>query len=331
MDPAPPAPSTSFWVDSTLTESCNGRSKIRVDVWTPARVAVGPRAAVICLHGGGWILGQGTDCSRWAGAVMGALDAVVFSINYRLAPYHPFPVPIEDTVDAILQIAKRACQFGIDPDHMILSGFSAGASTALSSWIILQDPGSFGYKLPFPAPQIRGLVLFYPVLDWTISRPEKRKSCSRPDLTLSKALTDLIDACYIYPCIARKERTDIRLSPGLMPGDLIQQLPPIHLCLCEYDMLLAEGQRFAARLEAQGKAHSLRVVMGEKHGWDCPPPMWPKESVAVEYGEATQAMAAWLCREHDSDNASMRSARTSRLSIPRPSALLISRSKSCET
>ncbi|KAK5998225.1 Putative alpha/beta hydrolase-like protein [Cladobotryum mycophilum] len=327
-EPAPPTPSTEFWVDSTLAESCKGRHKIKVDVWTPPKLSIGPRAAVISLHGGGWILGQGTDCARWAGTVMGSLDAVVFTVNYRLAPTHPFPVPIEDCVDAILQIAKRAGQFGIDPNKIILSGFSAGASSALSSWIILEDPTRFGYTLPFPAPRIRGLALFYPLLDWTISRPDKRQSCCRPDMTLSKGMTDLIDASYIYPPIARRERTDIRLSPGLMPDDLIQKLPSIHLCLCEYDMLLEEGKRFAQKLDSHNKNYSLRVVKGERHAWDCPPPMAPKDSVAVEYGEATQAMATWLGQGHETDTESMRSMRTKRLRIPRPLHLLALRSQS---
>ncbi|UKZ73564.1 hypothetical protein TrVFT333_001211 [Trichoderma virens FT-333] len=325
-EPAAPTPSTEFWVDSTLAE-CKGPKKIRVEVWTPPRLSIGPRAAVVALHGGGWILGQGTDNARWACAVMTSLDAVVFTVNYRLAPNYPFPTPIEDCVDAILQIAKRAAQFGIDPNRMILSGFSAGATTALSSWLILKEPARWNYTLPFAVPRITGLVLFYPGLDWTINRADKRLSCSRPDLTLSKGLTDLIDASYVYPPIPRHERADLRLSPGLMPDELIKNLPPVHLCLCEYDMLLAEGLRFSERLKSLKKTVTVRVVAGEKHAWDCPPPMVQKESVEVEYGEATQAMANWLGQEHDTDRESMRSMKTKRLRIPRPS-LMAFRSKS---
>ncbi|KAH0532275.1 hypothetical protein TsFJ059_000990 [Trichoderma semiorbis] len=325
-EPAAPTPSTEFWVDSTLAEA-KGPKKIRVEVWTPPRLAIGPRAAVVALHGGGWILGQGTDNARWACAVMTSLDAVVFTVNYRLAPNYPFPTPIEDCVDAILAIAKRAAQFGIDPNRMILSGFSAGATTALSSWLILKEPARWNYTLPFAVPRITGLVLFYPGLDWTINRADKRLSCARPDLTLSKGLTDLIDASYVYPPIPRPDRADLRLSPGLIPDELMKNLPPIHLCLCEYDMLLAEGLRFAERLKALKKTVTVRVVAKEKHAWDCPPPMVQKESVEVEYGEATQAIANWLGQEHDTDRESMRSMKTKRLRIPRPSFLAL-RSKS---
>ncbi|KAH0496470.1 hypothetical protein TgHK011_003824 [Trichoderma gracile] len=325
-EPAAPTPSTEFWADSTLA-ACKGPKKIRVEVWTPPRLSVGPRAAVVALHGGGWILGQGTDTARWACAVMTSLDAVVFTINYRLAPTYPFPTAVEDCVDAICQIAKRAAQFGIDPNRIILSGFSAGGTMTLASWIVLQEPERWNYTLPFIPPRITGLVLFYPGLDWTISRQDKRLSCSRPDLTLSKGLTDLIDASYVYPPIPRPLRADLRLSPGLMPDDLLEKLPPIHLCLCEYDMLLAEGLRFADRLKKMDKEHNLRIVAKEKHAWDCPPPMVQKESVEVEYGEATQAIANWLGQQHDTDRESMRSMKTKRLKIPRPSLMPL-RSKS---
>jgi putative ergosteryl-3beta-O-L-aspartate hydrolase len=317
MDPPAPSPSDEIWLDSTLSEY-KGKEKIKVEVWKPPKLSVGPRAAVITFHGGGWILGQGTDDARWVGAVLSCLDAVVFTVNYRLAPSYPFPNPIEDCVDAVLQIASRANEFGIDPTQIILSGFSAGASNALASWVILNDPSAWGYKLPSPPPVIAGLSLFYPVLDWTISRPEKRQTCSKPELTLPKGLTDLIDASYVYPPIPREQRTDSRLSPGLMSDDLLKKLPPLHLCLCEYDMLLAEGMRFAKRLESYDKPFSLRIVDGERHAWDNPPPMAPKESVNIEYSEAIQSMASWLGQAGDTDKESISSMKTKRPILRRP-------------
>lgn len=319
-EPPAPQPSREFWVDSTLS-MWSGPQKIKIEAWIPPKPSIGPRVAVINCHGGGWILGQGTDDARWASAVMASLDAVIFTINYRLAPSYPFPTPLEDCVDAICQIGRRAGEFGIDPDRVILSGFSAGATNTLASWIALLEPERFAYQLPFAPPRIVGLVLFYPVLDWTITRPEKRQTCTRPDLTLSQGLTDLIDASYVYPPIPREKRTDPRLSPGLMPDELLKKLPPLHLCLCEFDMLLAEGMRFAKRLEAANKEVTCRIVKGERHGWDNPPPMAPKESVFTEYGEATEAMANWLGTSSDTDHDSLRSMKTKRPIIKRPSYL----------
>ncbi|KAM6515881.1 Abhydrolase-3 domain-containing protein [Fusarium falciforme] len=326
-DPPAPSPTRDIWLDATLAKAASpsntdrAKTKIKAEVWIPPRPALGARTAVINFHGGGWILGQGTDDARWAGAVMANLDAVVFTVNYRLAPSCPFPTPMEDCVDAVLQIKHRAAEFGIDPDRIILSGFSAGATNALASWLILTDPGRWGYNFSIEPPHIAGLAVFYPVLDWTISRPEKRLTCSRPDLTLPKGLTDLIDASFIYPAIPREDRSDPRLSPGLMPDELLGKLPPIHIVLCEYDMLLAEGLKFTNRLKAAEKRFTMRLVAGERHAWDCPPPMSPKESVSIEYQEAVEAMASWFGKKCETDTESMRSMKLKRPTLRRPKYL----------
>ncbi|KZL69512.1 lipase 2 protein [Colletotrichum incanum] len=295
--PVPPAANRVIWLDSTLSE-WSGKEKIRVDIWLPPTTTTtrptGKVPAVINFHGGGFVLGQGTDDARWAGAVATALNAVVFSVNYRLAPGYPFPTPVEDSADSILQIVARAEEFRIDTQKVFLSGFSAGGTLALASWNILQDPDRWGYKFKFLVPDISGIVLFYPLLDWTMTRPQKRQTCGRPDMTLPKSMTDLFDASYVYPPRPRSERGDPRLSPGLMTDEMIDRLPPVHLCMCEFDMLLLEGQSFAERARSRGRRISTRVVKAEKHAWDKPPPFTPKESVMIEYNEAITAVKEWL-------------------------------------
>ncbi|KAF7533864.1 hypothetical protein G7054_g6741 [Neopestalotiopsis clavispora] len=294
---------STIWLNSTLGP-WKGRKKIEVKVWDPKKrietsssrsaTPTQIRPAVINFHGGGFVVGSATDDALWAGAVMKSIDAVVFSVNYRLAPEYPFPKAVEDCADAIMQIAKRAEEFGIDTERIIISGFSAGGSLALASWVLLQEPQRWGYDLGGVPPKIAGFALFYPLLDWTISRPNKRESCVKPDVTLSKNLTDLFDASYIFPKIPKDERSDPRLSPGLMSDELLRELPPVHLCICEYDMLHAEGHTFAERMDEAGREITVRVVPEAKHAWDKPPPMWPKPSVHIEYGHAIESMRTWI-------------------------------------
>lgn len=299
-------PTSTIWLNSTLG-LWKGKDKIEVKVWDPRKRSessskdsaptAGPktkRPAVINFHGGGFVVGTATDDALWAGAVLKALDAVVLSVNYRLAPEYPYPKAVEDCADAILQIARRSEELGIDTDRIIVSGFSAGGSLSIACWNLLQDPGRWNYQLAGVPPTILGFVLYYPLLDFTITRPHKRLSCVKPDLTLSKNLTDLFDASYVYPQIPKPERDDPRLSPGLMSDEALSRMPPLHLCICEYDMLHAESQRFAKRLSAAGKEVTVRVVKEEKHAWDKPPPMWPKPSVHEEYEHAIESMRRWL-------------------------------------
>ncbi|KAK4073359.1 hypothetical protein Purlil1_13029 [Purpureocillium lilacinum] len=292
---SPPVTKT-IWLDSTLGP-WKGKGKIRVDIWEPPLTrALGSRKsrpALINFHGGGFVLGRATDDARWISAAAVALDAVVFSVNYRLAPRYPFPTAVEDCADSIIYIHNHAEQLGVDMNCIMVSGFSNGGNLALASWILLQEPIRWGYR-PISPPNLVGFALFYPLLDCTIGRPQKRLSCTRPDLTLPPALTDLFDASYIHSALQQVDMTDPRLSPGLMSDELLDRLPPVHLCLCEYDMLLAEGMRFKERLRIRNKMVNVRTVAGEKHAWDKRPAIASKGSIRAEYSEAIKLLDACL-------------------------------------
>lgn len=290
-----PNPNRTVWIDSTLSARDAGAQVIRLDVYDPRGNIKGGDGVpmVVNFHGGGYTLGHGTDDALWAKAVMEQLGAVVVSVSYRLAPSYPFPTPIEDSVDAILWTHAHAADLGVDPSRMILSGFSSGANIALSAHLILSHLDRWGYTTPTALPTIIGLIPFYPTLDWTIARWIKRKRSLRPALALSTNITDLTDASHLYPD-PDTYRTDPRLSPGIAPDEMLRLLPPVHLCLCEYDMLLQEGQDFAGRLEQLGVRHTVRVVEGEKHAFDKPPPMSLKDVAVDEYKAAIESAKRWL-------------------------------------
>lgn len=288
-----PSPARTVWIDSTLSKRDARAQAIRLDIYEPSSLAAagsGARPVVINFHGGGYTLGHGTDDALWAKAVV-KTGAVVVSVSYRLAPQYPFPTPVEDSADAILWVAQHAAELGIDPSRIVLSGFSSGANIVLSAFFILRS--AKWNDIPPIEFNIIGMILFYPTLDWSIPRWVKRKRCPRPDLTLSTSITDLTDASHLYPN-PDEYRTDPRLSPGIAPDDMLQALPPVYLCLCEHDMLLQEGEDFAARLEGLGLEHMVRVVQGEKHAFDKPPPVGFKAVTGKEYGAAVQSIKGWL-------------------------------------
>lgn len=351
--PSPSAPGSVAATPGSSAADINPMDQIPT-MLTPQADPAARRPAVINFHGGGFVLGQGTDDGRWAMAVMQALGAVVFSVEYRLAPSYPFPTPVEDCADAILQIWRRADEFWIDRDKIILSGFSAGGTLALASWVLLNDYKRQGYQLkPDPSlvsdmaklsveeqttkqdggataaedpniPHPIGLMLFYPLLDWTQSRPRKRLTCTKPELTLPRNLTDIFDASYLYPHESVKSHLEHPLlSPGLMPDDVLDRLPPVQMCLCEYDMLLAEGKRFVSRLEGRKKEVGWRLVEGAKHAWDKPLPFSPPSNLGVEYGEAVKVIARWLGKEegNGSGEEDSKPAVSSKDSVPENEAL----------
>jgi acetyl esterase/lipase len=284
-----PSPSSTKWIGSTLGQS-KGKKVIRLDIYNPSNLTSTRRPAMVVFHGGGFVLGSGTDDACYA-ASFTAHGLTVIAVAYRLAPEYPFPTPLEDCASAILHIHQNAESYGIDSSQLYISGFSAGGNLALSCLHLFDNPKSFNYDIPI-LPQIRGAILFYPLLDWAKTRDEKRRECERPDLTLPPGLTNLFDDSYLRNVPGMDLSTPL-LSPGAASDDLLRKLPPIHLVLCEHDMLRREGHRVATRLKELGKDIGERVVAGERHGWD-KAPFGVKASVDVEYKAALEALKVWL-------------------------------------
>jgi len=115
---------------SDVAYTASGLPEHTLDVYRPLKNAEGrPRPVVLYLHGGGFrILSKDT---HWLMSLAFARRGyVVFTINYRLAPEHPFPAAIEDSGAALLWVAKNAARFGGDPERIVLAGESAGANLA---------------------------------------------------------------------------------------------------------------------------------------------------------------------------------------------------------
>ncbi|TVY24927.1 AB hydrolase superfamily protein [Lachnellula hyalina] len=94
---------------------------------------------VVNFHGGGFTLGTGTDDARWASTIVKTVDAVLVSVEYRLAPEYPFSTGVEDGTDAVIYLASHAEELRLDPQRMALSGFSAGGNFAFTVPLMLHD------------------------------------------------------------------------------------------------------------------------------------------------------------------------------------------------
>ena len=168
------------------------------------------RPCVINFHGGGFTIVSGTDDSRWANwctrthsteasspngpsasrteEVIG-LGAIFISIEYRLAPEYPHPIPVNDCIDSTVYILNNAEEFGIDIGRVFLSGISAGGSLAVTTALALTSPSSSSSPSSPSPPStttstrdakredknpIAGVIAFYPVLDFNTPRSIKR-------------------------------------------------------------------------------------------------------------------------------------------------------------
>lgn len=274
------------------------------DPSTPTR----PFPVVVNFHGGGFTLGTATDDSYWAKCILHETDAVFVSVDYRLAPEHPFPAAVDDGVEALLYLASHAGELGIDASRIALTGFSSGGNLAITVPLRLQDrirkdaASDIIHIEPLDSTQhlvgeqgnlhIVATFAWYPLLDFVASREHRRAASVLPGKTLPPFLTTLFDESYLPD---HEQRTSPFASPERAPDDMLNEALPrdIWLYTCEWDMLLGEGQRFVRRLEAMGK--KVRAMMVEKvpHAWDkSPNPFRNQDEINYIYRVACAEMKA---------------------------------------
>jgi acetyl esterase len=212
------------------------------------------RPAVLFLHGGGWVHGDLDTGEVEAGPLGAGTGADLFLADYRLAPEHAFPTPLDDCVSAYEWLHRSAAELGVDPQRIVVAGASAGANLAASLCLDVRDRG-------LPAPVLQ--LLDVPLLDLTLTSPSVRELGDLPGLSQE----DIRDFVGMY--LAGHDPTDPRVSP-LLAADL-SGLPPAVITVAELDPVRDDGERYQAALHAAGVAASCIRVNSQFHGgWVIP-------------------------------------------------------------
>jgi acetyl esterase len=191
---------------------------------------------VVYLHGGGWTIGSVDQYDPVMRQVANAAGTIVVAPEYRLAPEHPFPAPLDDCWHALCWTAKNASAFGGESSRLAVMGDSAGGN--LSAVCALQARDSGG-------PELAMQVLVYPVTDCDFSTPSY---CENRDGYL---LTEN-EMRWFFDCYTRGDvdPTDWRISP-LRAGD-VAGVAPAFVLTAEFDPLRDEGEAYARRLAEAG-------------------------------------------------------------------------------
>jgi acetyl esterase/lipase len=192
---------------------------------------------LIYLHSGAYLL---------VAALARVTGRVALSVNYRLAPAHPFPAALEDAV-AVYQWLLAS---GRGPGSLLLAGFSAGGGLALATLVALRDAGD-----PLP----KGAILLSPCTDLAASGASHRTNVER-DLISTPALVREARSWYLGE---RDPRTP--LASPLYPN--LQGLPPLLIHVGSDELLRDDSTQLAERAQAVGVRVTLHIGEGMWHGW----------------------------------------------------------------
>jgi acetyl esterase/lipase len=232
----------------------------------PAEWVHGPGAegdaAVLYLHGGAFVAGSPATHRELAARVSRAAGAPVLSVDYRLAPEHPFPAAVQD--------AERAFRWLLDhghaPERLIVGGDSSGGGLALQTLLTLRDGG-----VPLPA----AAFFMSPVTDWVDLSSDSFAARATWDPLVTPA-----QCRYTASLYAGSPAAD---SPLLRPTQMdLSGLPPLWIHVGEDEILLGDAERLASRAAEAGVEVTFKVWPGMWHGFQAAARYVPEARQSLE-------------------------------------------------
>ena len=215
---------------------------------------------LVHLHGGGFVIGSTDSHRAFVGRLALASGITAIVPEYRLAPEHRFPAGLDDTI----AIYHAVLALGLDPQHIVLSGDSAGGNLVLGTLLALRDAGA-----PLPA----AAVLLSPFLDLT---------ASGESVTTRAAADPWLDPRFLGPLGKLYAGDHDRGGPRISPlfADL-RGLPPLLIQVGDQEILLSDSTRLAERARAAGVAALLEVWPEVWHVFQFFAPALPDASAAI--------------------------------------------------
>lgn len=205
---------------------------------------------ILYLHGGGWVLGSLESHHRIMRVLAIESGAVVIGVDYRLAPEHPFPGPLNDSLAAVRWLQAEAATLGFDPERIVLGGDSAGANLALACLLELRDRGE-----PMPA----GAALFYGCYSARLGTSSQKKFGGGGYRLSTKEM-----GWFWKQYLGDRGKGNPLAEP--MEASL-EGLPPLFLNYGTIDSLADDTIEMAKRLDRAGVVHECIACPGLVHGF----------------------------------------------------------------
>ncbi|KIW99742.1 uncharacterized protein Z518_11155 [Rhinocladiella mackenziei CBS 650.93] len=238
---------------------CSGTSResFGIRVYNPRLVEreskIHSRPAVLMFHGGGWIHGNPLGDENISTIFASELCAVVFSVDYRLAPEYPFPAPLDDCCQALEWVIQKAPDYGIDTDRIALWGASAGGNLAAAVALKLSQTRPLTEDRPLRLVSLVVPVTAHPKAQALFEEQRVVKKSQSEEAITELYTANSSDICHplISPLMAHPN----------------PQHPATHITVAACDYLMAQGLAYAQLLRSFGVEVTEDILPGVPHGF----------------------------------------------------------------
>ena len=240
----PPGPPVARVEDTCIPGPAHN---IPIRVYTPKGEGLFP--VLVFFHGGGWVVGDLDAMDADCRAIVDGAGCIVVSVDYRLAPEHKFPVPVEDAYQATLWVSQNGARLGGNGAPVAVGGMSAGGNLAAVVALMARDRGG---------PPLTCQVLTVPATNYNF---DTESYCENgEDYVLTKGEMVWFWEHYLD---ASDDGAHPYASPLRAPD--LSQLPPALIQTAQYDPLRDDGRAYADRLSAAGVPVTYRNYEGMIH------------------------------------------------------------------
>jgi acetyl esterase/lipase len=245
--------------------SAQGNPAVRVRVYRP-NDQPGKLPALLWIHGGGYVMGDIEQDDRLMKQLVRRIDCVAVSVDYRVAPEHPFPAPVEDCYAALKWLFAHTGELGVEPSRIAIGGASGGGGLAAGLALLVRDRKEV---------QVAFQLLIYPMIDdrnitpasYAITDPRMwNRETNR--LAWKAYLGRDGGGDDVSPYAAAARATDL------------SNLPPAYIPVGALDLFVDENIEYAQRLIQAGVPTELHVYPGAFHGFDL---FAPSASVSKQF------------------------------------------------
>ena len=245
--------------DSGITPTVIEANKTSLNQRVPLRLLKQPSndepmPVLLWFHGGGYVLGSAADNDNRLADIANRVRCAVLSVDYRLAPEHPYPAAIDDGIAALNWLQANGASHGLDASNVVIGGASAGAGLAAALALKCRDD-----SLLIPRLQL----LIYPMLDDRQSTPSSH-AITDPCLW-NRATNELAWTMYLGEYA---NRDDVPAYAAPARAGSLNQLAPAFIGVGDLDLFLDEDIDYAQRLLQSGTPAELHIYTGAIHGFD---------------------------------------------------------------